>query len=179
MEVNIEKIWYILQIFFDKGENAGQATEIVNGVYGPDTVTANNTQFWFHRFRSDIFDVKAAARTGRPAVENVDKITEIIEVGRHVSSRSIARELKIDHETILNHLHKAGFKKKLDVWVPHQLRQKIMMVRISICDVLAKRNEIPFLDDPFLERMVTGDEKWIMLRRQHRRSNVPSHPFSN
>ncbi|GFX82201.1 histone-lysine N-methyltransferase SETMAR [Trichonephila clavipes] len=32
-----------------------------------------------------------------------------------------------------------------------------MMDRISICEDLAKRNEI----DPFLKRMVTGDEKWI------------------
>ncbi|GFV13262.1 mariner transposase [Trichonephila clavipes] len=32
-----------------------------------------------------------------------------------------------------------------------------MMDRISICEALSKRNEI----DPFLKRMVTGDEKWI------------------
>ncbi|GFW04675.1 histone-lysine N-methyltransferase SETMAR [Trichonephila clavipes] len=31
------------------------------------------------------------------------------------------------------------------------------MDRISICEVLAKRNEI----DPFLKWMVTGDEKWV------------------
>ncbi|XP_046820280.1 histone-lysine N-methyltransferase SETMAR-like [Vespa crabro] len=119
MSVNKEKIRYILQFFFDKGENASQAAEIVNGVYGPDN--------------------------------------KIIEVDRHVSSRSIAQELKIDHKTVLNHLHKVGFKKKLDVWVLHQLTTKNMMDRISICEALAKRNEI----DPFLKRMVTGDEKWV------------------
>ncbi|GFX41915.1 mariner Mos1 transposase [Trichonephila clavipes] len=37
MEVNKEKIRYILQFFFDKGENASQMAEIVNGVYGADT----------------------------------------------------------------------------------------------------------------------------------------------
>ncbi|GFV95400.1 histone-lysine N-methyltransferase SETMAR [Trichonephila clavipes] len=76
--------------------------EIVNGVYGPDTVTANYMQFWFRRFRS------------------------------------------------------AGFKKKLDVWVPHQLTQK-QDDRISICEALAKGTEI----NPFLKRMLTWDEKWI------------------
>ncbi|GFV84209.1 hypothetical protein TNCV_3038691 [Trichonephila clavipes] len=44
----------------------------------------------------------------------VDKITEIIEVDRHVRSCSIAQELKIDHKTVLRHLSKVGFKKKLD-----------------------------------------------------------------
>ncbi|GFW89900.1 uncharacterized protein TNCV_2979961 [Trichonephila clavipes] len=47
MENNKEKIQYILQFFFDKGENASLVTEIVNGVYGADTVTANYMQFWF------------------------------------------------------------------------------------------------------------------------------------
>ncbi|GFV33973.1 hypothetical protein TNCV_2613711 [Trichonephila clavipes] len=36
-------------------ENASQAAEIVNGVYGADTVTANYVQFWFRRFCSGIF----------------------------------------------------------------------------------------------------------------------------
>ncbi|GFU24480.1 histone-lysine N-methyltransferase SETMAR [Trichonephila clavipes] len=155
MEVNREKIWYILRFFFVKGENASQVTEIVNVVYGADTVTANYVLFWFRRFRSDIFDVKDAPHTVRPVIENVDKITEIIEVDRHVSSRSIAQKLKIDDKTVLNYLRKVGFKKKLDVWVPHQLTPKNMMGRISICE--AKRNEI----GPFLKRMVTEDEKWV------------------
>ncbi len=89
----------------------------MNGVYGANTVTANYTQFWFHRFRGGIFDVKDAPRTGRPIVKNVVKISAMIEVDRHVSSRSIPQERKIDHKTVLNHLGKAGFKKKLDVWV--------------------------------------------------------------
>ncbi|GFY29628.1 histone-lysine N-methyltransferase SETMAR [Trichonephila clavipes] len=71
-----------------------------------------------------IFDVKDEPHISRPVIENVNKITEIIEVDRHVSSRSIAQELKIDHKTVLSHLRKVGSKKKLHVWVPHQLTPK-------------------------------------------------------
>ncbi|GFV67571.1 hypothetical protein TNCV_4622511 [Trichonephila clavipes] len=39
-----------------------------------------------------IFDVKDAPLTSKAVVEYVDKITEIIEVDRHVSSRSIDQE---------------------------------------------------------------------------------------
>ncbi|GFY15242.1 histone-lysine N-methyltransferase SETMAR [Trichonephila clavipes] len=67
-------------------------------VYGADTVTDNYVQFWSRRFRSGIFDIKVAPRTGRPILENVDKITEIIEVDQHVSNRTIAQELKIDYK---------------------------------------------------------------------------------
>ncbi|GFW13111.1 histone-lysine N-methyltransferase SETMAR [Trichonephila clavipes] len=66
MEVNKEKIRYFLQFFFDKGENASQAAEIVNGAHGVDTVTANYAQFCFRRFHSGIFDVKDAPRIDRP-----------------------------------------------------------------------------------------------------------------
>ncbi|GFX88907.1 histone-lysine N-methyltransferase SETMAR [Trichonephila clavipes] len=93
-------------------ENANQLTEIAHGVYGGNTVTANYVQFWFRRFRSGIFDVKDAPLTGRYVVENFDKIIEIIEVDRHVSCRSIAQELKIDHKTVLSHLCEVGLKKK-------------------------------------------------------------------
>ncbi|GFY30981.1 histone-lysine N-methyltransferase SETMAR [Trichonephila clavipes] len=75
MEVNKEKILFILQFFFGKDENTSQRAEIANGVYGADTVTANYVQFWFRRFRSGIFEVKDTLRTGRPVVENIDKIT--------------------------------------------------------------------------------------------------------
>ncbi|GFT79092.1 uncharacterized protein TNCV_3094491 [Trichonephila clavipes] len=79
------------EFFFDKVENASQVAEIVNGFYGANTVTANYVQFWFRQFRSGIFDIKDAPRTDRPVVENVDKITEIIEVDWFVSSCSIAQ----------------------------------------------------------------------------------------
>jgi len=75
-----------------------------------------------------------------------------------VSTVEITRELGINYKTVLNHLHKAGYKKKLDVWVPHDLSVRNMMDRINICDTLLKRNEI----EPFLKRMISGDEKWTL-----------------
>jgi len=74
-----------------------------------------------------------------------------------VSTVEITRELGINYKTVLNHLHK-GYKKKLDVWIPHDLSVRNMMDRINICDTLLKRNEI----EPFLKRMITGDEKWTL-----------------
>ncbi|GFV54171.1 hypothetical protein TNCV_1027431 [Trichonephila clavipes] len=65
------------------------------------TIQLITCNFGFVDSRSGIFDVKDTPRTGRPVVENVDKITEIIEVDRHVSSCSIVQELKIDHKTVL------------------------------------------------------------------------------
>ena len=76
-----------------------------------------------------------------------------------VSTVEIARKLGIDHKTVLNYLHKAGYKKKLNVWVPHELSIRKMMDRINIYDTLLKWNEIS--EEPFLKKMIIGDEKWI------------------
>ena len=81
----------------------------------------------------------------RPITEKSDEIMVKVERDKHVSTVEIARELGIDHKTVLNHLHKAGYKKKLDVWVCHKLSIRNMMDRINICETLLKRNEIePF-----------------------------------
>ncbi|GFV32729.1 mariner transposase [Trichonephila clavipes] len=58
-----------------------------------------------------------------------------------------------------------SFKPFAQSWIQEEARclgatpinTKNIMDRISICEALAKRNEI----DPFLKRMVTGDEKWV------------------
>ncbi|GFW42337.1 histone-lysine N-methyltransferase SETMAR [Trichonephila clavipes] len=130
----------------------------------------------FHKFLASIARVYASTDHDEmqsvrylPVVENDNKITEIIKVDRHVSSHSITQELKIDHKTVLNHLRTVVFKKKLDVWVPHQLTPKNMMNRISICEALAKQNEI----DPFLKQMVTGDEKWVTYDNTVRKLSWP------
>lgn len=43
------------------------------------------------------------------------------------------------------------------VWVLHELTQKNFMGWISLCKLMLNSNKI----DPFLKRVVTGDEKWI------------------
>jgi len=52
--------------------------------------------------------------------EKSDEIMVKIERDENVSTVEIARKLGINHKTVLNHLQKAGYKKKFDVWVPHE-----------------------------------------------------------
>ena len=94
--------------------------------------------------------MKDEPRSGRPITEKSDEIIEKVEHDKHVE---IARELGID-KTVVNHLHKTGYKKKLNVWVPRELSVKNMRDRINICETLLKRNEIEL----FLKRMII-DEK--------------------
>ena len=48
---------------------------------------------------------------------------------KKLSKSEIAYELNIHHQTVLNHSQKTGFKKKLDVWMTHELSVKNEMHR--------------------------------------------------
>jgi len=63
------------------------------------------------RSLSGNFDVKDEPCFGRPITEKSDEIIVKIERDKHVSTVEIARELGVDHKTVLNHLHKAGTKR--------------------------------------------------------------------
>ena len=136
MEQNKEKIRHILQYDYDKGKNASHAANKIYAVYWPDTVSISTAQRWFQRFRAGAEVIEDAPRSGRPVVENCDKIAELIEKDRHSSSRSLGQELGMSHQTVINHLKKIGFKKKLDVWVQHDLTQKNIFARMDACESL-------------------------------------------
>ena len=104
MEQNKEKIRHILQYYYDKGKNASHAANKICAVYEPDTVSIFTAQRWFQRFRSGAEVIEDAPRSGRPVVENCDKIAELIERDRHSSSRNIGQELGMSHQTVINHL---------------------------------------------------------------------------
>lgn len=89
MEVNKEEIRYLLQFFFDEAER--KYDRRLKLCLWSQYCKTNYVQFSFRRFRWSNRDTKDASCIGRPVVENVDKITEIIEVDRHVRSRNIAQ----------------------------------------------------------------------------------------
>ncbi|GBP44537.1 hypothetical protein EVAR_86760_1 [Eumeta japonica] len=52
------------------------------------------------------YDSKDEPRSGRSATENVDVILVKVEQDRHSGSYDIAKELRIDHKTVMTHLQK-------------------------------------------------------------------------
>ncbi|GFX35038.1 mariner Mos1 transposase [Trichonephila clavipes] len=73
----------------------------------------------------------------------------------------------VSHTCIENHLKQLGYVQKLDTWVPHELKETHLKQRINSCDLLKKRNE----NDPFLKRLITGDEKWVVYNNIKRKGS--------
>ena len=47
------------------------------------------------------------------------------------------------------------------IWVPHVLTERDLLRRINDCDTLIRRQR----NEPFLKRIVTGDEKWVVSNK--------------
>lgn len=158
MEVNKEHYRHILLYYFKKGKRAAEAHKKICRVCGDDALTERVCQKWFAKFRSGDFDINDAPRSGRPTRIDSDDIKVIIDKDPCQSVREIATALNISHTSAEKHLRQLGYVSRLNVWVPHELTEANLATRISICDSLRKRQE----NDPFLKRMVTRDEKWIV-----------------
>lgn len=150
----------IRAIIYYEWKNNTSTNETVsklNEVLGEGTMQLRTVQNWFKKFNSGDFSLEDKERSGRPKELEDYQIMDLLERNRSISAKQIASELNISDTAIRNRLKALGFTCKLDKWVPHQLSEKNKLDRIEICSRLLERNR----NDPFLDRIVTCDEKWI------------------
>ena len=53
-----------------------------------------------------------------------DQLRAIIKAGLLTTTQEVAKELNVDHSTVIWHLKQIGKVKKVDKWVPHELTGK-------------------------------------------------------
>ena len=151
---------------FKLGRKAVQTARDINNAFGPGTTNKRVAQRWFKKFRNGDESLKDEDGRGRPTAVNNEHLKALIEADPRKTTREISVELEVDHSTISRHLKQIGKSKKLDNWVPHELNDNQKNCRFEVSSTLVLRNK----NDPFLERIVTCDEKWILydnLRRSH------------
>ncbi|XP_012061536.1 PREDICTED: histone-lysine N-methyltransferase SETMAR-like [Atta cephalotes] len=156
-----------------EGKKATEAREKLRRVYGRNVIKKRQCQNWFARFHDSDFSVKDAHCSDRPSKIDDDEMKALVQANKHSTIRKLAAALKVSAGNVHDHLKSLGFVKKLDVWVPHELKEIHLMNRMNVCDQFIKREE----NDPFLKCM--GDEKWIVYnnvsrkRSWSRRSEAP------
>ncbi|GBP21470.1 Histone-lysine N-methyltransferase SETMAR [Eumeta japonica] len=137
-EFNVE-IQYIMKFYYKKGKNATQASKKICDFYGPNAVSVRLAQDWVKRFQSGNFDVRVEPRSGRPVTDKVDAILEKVEQHRYITSYDRPEKMKKPQNSF-DLLKKAGYTKKLNTWVPHELTERRLMNRVLVCDSLVKPN---------------------------------------
>lgn len=149
---------------FKLGRNATQAAHNINEAFGEDTANERTVQRWFAKFRSGDMSLENEER-GRPeTVIDNDHLKALIEADTRITVRELATDLNVSIGTISQHIKAIGKVKKLDKWIPHELNEKQKNRRMEVCSALLLRNK----NDPFLHRIVTCDEKWILYDNRRR-----------
>ena len=144
MECKKEHFRHIVLFYFRKGKNAAQAAKKLRDVHGEEALKGRQFRNWFDKFHSRDFSLKDEERSGRSNEVDDDQIKAIIESDRHVTVREIEEMLKILKSTIDRPIQRLGLVKKLDIWIPHELKEIHSTKRINACDVHLKRNEFDF-----------------------------------
>ena len=73
--------------------------------------------------------------------------------------------MQIHSNVVLRHLKEIGNISKFVKWVPHQLNEKKQIERVNIATSLLTRQ----YTENFLNRVITGDEKWILYENNKRK----------
>ncbi|GFU59239.1 histone-lysine N-methyltransferase SETMAR [Trichonephila clavipes] len=89
----------------------------------------------------------------------------MLENNPHLTSQEIAEEFDIHHTTAGDHIKYLGFVLKRSVSVPHELTEKNLSDRVRMYSSHLIRHNV----EPFLDKLITGDEKRILYENIKRK----------
>jgi [histone H3]-lysine36 N-dimethyltransferase SETMAR len=165
-EIEETHLRYFMLFLFDKGLKSKEATQTICDIYG-DILDTRKCYRWFKKFKSGDRSLKDKPKTGRPLKIDDDTLNSLVESDPRKTIHELSQDLGCPRTTVQNHLKRLGKKNRQGVWVPHELSPTAIEQRVTICSSLLSRNET----DPFLRRIVTGDEKWVLYSNSRRKKN--------
>lgn len=120
-------------------------------------VNVRTCQKWFTKFRCRDLSLKEKSRPRQPSkIDNV--LGSIFKQYSYLTTREIAKEFGIHHKTASYHIKSLGFVLKQSIQVSNNLIKRNLSDHVRLCLSHLIRHNL----EPFLDRPITGDEKWIL-----------------
>nr|CDJ84488.1 transposase [Haemonchus contortus] len=143
---------------FKLGRSATETDRDINDDLDLDTTNQRTAQWWFEKFRTGDESLEDDERSGRPSAVDNEQLRALVEENPRTTLKDIGSRLSVSSRTVGTHMQEIGKSQKLDKWVPHELTQHQEDRRYDLASALLLRNR----NDPFLDRIVTCDEKRIL-----------------
>jgi len=105
------------------------------------------------------------------AIIDDDHLKVLVETKSRTLIRELAEKLGVSKSAVSDYLERIGKTKKLDKWMPHQLSENQKNRHFEVCSALILREQ----NNPFLDRIVTFDEKWILYDNRRRFAQLFDH----
>lgn len=150
---------------FKLANSAAEATRKICLAFGEDAVKERTARNWFQKFRTGDESLEDEPRTGRPLSLDIEALPTAIEDNSSLTCQELSLIFNVSDETIRQHLHKIGKTYKLSKWIPHELSEANKQLRLTNCLSLLSREN----SEPFLDRLLTCDEKWVVYKNPTRR----------
>jgi len=98
-------------------------------------------------------------------VLNSDDLRTVVNADPFQCFQDIARTMNSSTSNVFRHLKEIEKVLKFGKWVPHQLTEKQQIECVNIATFLLTRLHA----EAFLNRVLTGDEKWILYEDNKRK----------
>ncbi|PIC33730.1 hypothetical protein B9Z55_013608 [Caenorhabditis nigoni] len=159
-------IRHVLIYLFLSHTTMKDSETFLKNVYNTHAPHYNTIRNWFHRFEKDDFSLDEKDRSGRPRELDLDKLKHALQSDPFQSSRELAVTFGVHHSTVLEGLKSLGMRKLFGRFIPHHLTQANLDRRVNDSIALLTLHA----GDRWLDRLITGDEKWVFYDNHHRKS---------
>ena len=147
----------------------------INSTY-PDLQISKQTVHRFYKIRESGEQYEGRKPgSGAQAFEIDEELTELIEQDPYLTCKELGRYFGCDKSTIHRHLLLLGYTSKWNTWLPHKPTPNIEAQRFKVAETLLYRQ----IATPFLDLVVTADEKWILCNNKGKKNVCLSIPMLN
>lgn len=174
---NKEHLRHVMILLFNQKKKASECHRILVETYGDLAPTVKTCERWFQSFKRGDFDVTDKKRENRPKKFEDVELQSLLDEDNTQTQQMMAEQLNVTRQAISDRLRAMGKIQKVGKWVPHELNERQMEKRKTVCEMLLLRHE----RKGFLHRVVTGDEKWIYFQNPKRKKSwvTPGQPSTS
>jgi transposase len=147
---------------FKLGQTFTEASEMLQKVFGDETMSRTTTYQWYRRFEDGRTSIEGDPRSGRPSStddDSIEQVRAVIRSDRRLTVQEVAYECGISvwsRHTVLTeklNMHRVAAKSVLQLLTDEQKEQRVAISQ----EFLHRAND----EDTFLKRHCDGNESWV------------------